>query len=139
MLPTDQKLAREAILAEGIAPFAEELLLADPVHFAAFIALDLHVSLAEIVNEAANFHFMPGFITLGNSSSIVLGWNKLPEICLDLALNRTDLQAYFRLFLSGEGARVQLDYIAFPNNNGDPDANTRYLAETLQAEQFMLT
>ncbi|MCP1200903.1 hypothetical protein [Notoacmeibacter sp. MSK16QG-6] len=139
MLPTDQKLAREAILSEGIAPFAEELLLAEPVHFAAFIALDLHVSLAEIVNEAANFHFTPGFITLGNSSSIVLGWNKLPEICLDLCLNREELQAYFRLFLSSEGARVQLDYIAFANSDGDPDANTRFLAQTLQAQQFMLT
>ncbi len=139
MLPTDQKHVREAILSQGIAPFAEELMLAEPVHFAAFIALDLHVSLAEIVNEAANFHFTPGFITLGNSSSIVLSWNKLPEICLDLSLSRDDMQAYFRLFLSAEGPRVQLDYIAFANNSSDPDDNTRHLAQTLQSQQYMLT
>lgn len=124
---TDIRGARERVIAEGIADVVRELMLCDPSHLLAFVALDMHAAMADLVETASELYFKPGFVSLGDGSSLEVCWSRPPSIVLDMKLSCPELSAYFHLMMSGRGTKVALNYIRFDRRSDDPHANTSSL------------
>ncbi|MEZ5811860.1 MAG: hypothetical protein R3D45_10655 [Rhizobiaceae bacterium] len=124
-------LEREKIIAEAIGGLVAELRLVDPLDYAAFLRLDLHGNLADIVQSAAELYFAPGFIELGQGGQASLSWGAPPEIDLDLVMRPAGVAIHFLLRLKAEAAEVRLAYISFDDPSDDPAANTRFMREAI--------
>lgn len=124
-------LEREKIIAEAIGGLVGELRLVDPLDYAAFLRLDLHGNLADIVQSAAELYFAPGFIELGQGGQVSLSWSEPPEIDLDLVMRPAGVTVHFLLRLKAESAEVRLAYISFDNPSDDPAENTRFMRDAI--------
>ena len=58
---------------------------------------------------------------------------------MTLSFARRGLRFISRWSLSADNAGVEVNYVAFDNPSDDPEANSRYLAETLQASRIVRT
>ncbi|EIM74707.1 hypothetical protein A33O_11078 [Nitratireductor aquibiodomus RA22] len=131
--------AREIIVANAIRAVANELRLIDVADYIAFIRLESLASVADIVESAAELYFMPGTLRLGHGCDAHVTWGGSPRISLDLELRPQGATVYFTLELSADNAGVEVNYVAFDNPSDDPEANSRYLADTLQASRIVRT
>lgn len=122
---------REKIIGEAIGGLVSELRLIDPIDYAAFLRLDLHSNLEDIVQTAAELYFAPDFIGLGHGGQARITWNALPEIDLDLVMRPSGLTIHFLLRLKAETAEVRLAYLSFDNPSNDPTENTRFMRDAI--------
>ncbi|WP_292896999.1 MULTISPECIES: hypothetical protein [unclassified Nitratireductor] len=129
--------AREIIVANAIRAVANELRLIDVADYIAFIRLESLASVADIVESAAELYFMPGTLRLGHGCDAHVTWSGSPRISLDLELRPQGATVYFTLELSADNAGVEVNYVAFDNPSEDPEVNSRYLAEALQASRIV--
>ncbi|MAS12310.1 MAG: hypothetical protein CMH69_03305 [Nitratireductor sp.] len=129
--------AREIIVANAIRAVANELRLIDVADYIAFIRLESLASVADIVESAAELYFMPGTLRLGHGCDAHVTWSGSPRISLDLELRPQGATVYFTLELSADNAGVEVNYVAFDNPSDDPEVNSRYLAEALQASRIV--
>ncbi len=129
--------AREIIVANAIRAVANELRLIDVADYIAFIRLESLASVADIVESAAELYFMPGTLRLGHGCDAHVTWSGSPRISLDLELRPQGATVYFPLELSADNAGVEVNYVAFDNPSDDPEVNSRYLAEALQASRIV--
>ncbi|WP_295807296.1 hypothetical protein [uncultured Nitratireductor sp.] len=131
--------AREIIVANAIRAVANELRLIDVADYIAFIRLESLASVADIVETAAELYFMPGTLRLGHGCDAHVSWDGSPRISLDLELRPSGATVYFTLELSDDNAAVEVNYVAFDDPSDDPEMNSRYLAEALQASRIVRT
>lgn len=127
MLRQQHSLEREKIIANGLSAFVNEMRLVDPVDLAAFLRLDLVANLSDIVNSAAELHFAPGFLTMGQGGNVSGGWSDPLEICLDLVMQPAGAKVHFTLRLQADTAEIRLAYISFDNPSDNPADNTLFL------------
>lgn len=127
MLRQQHSLEREKIIANGLSGFVNEMRLCDPLDLAAFLRLDLVANLSDIVNSAAELHFAPGFVTMGQGGSASGGWSEPLEICLDLVMQPAGAKVHFTLRLQAEKAEIRLAYISFDDPSDNPAENTLFL------------
>ena len=80
---------------------------------------------------------MPGTLRLGHGCDAHVTWSGSPRISLDLELRPQGATVYFTLELSADNAGVEVNYVAFDNPSDDPEVNSRYLAEALQASRIV--
>ena len=132
MKPDDLKSTRERLITRGIRDFLTELQMINPEYFIAFITVDMHASLEDLVNSCAELYFEPGFIRLGQGSSVAASWTLPPRVMLDIELECPDMRAYLQVTLERNEARVTLNYIQFTTGHEDPDRNTEHLAMAMQ-------
>ncbi len=129
--------AREIIVANAIRAVANELRLVDVADYIAFIRLESLASVADIVESAAELYFMPGTLRLGHGCDARVSWSGSPQISLDLELRPGGVTVYFTLELSDDNAAVEVNYVAFDDPAEDPEVNSRYLADALQASRIV--
>lgn len=129
--------AREIIVANAIRAVANELRLVDVADYIAFIRLESLASVADIVESAAELYFMPGTLRLGHGCDARVSWSGSPRISLDLELRPGGVTVYFTLELSDDNAAVEVNYVAFDDPAEDPEVNSRYLADALQASRIV--
>lgn len=124
--------AREIIVANVLREVVGELRLVDLVDYIAFIRLERHGNLADIVESAAELYLMPGTLGFGHGGEVHVGWTGEPSITLDLQLRPPGATVYFALKMSALKASVDVSYVSFADPSPDPSENTRFLAETLE-------
>ena len=132
MKPDDLKATRERLIAHGIRDFIAELQMINPEYYIAFITVGMHASLEDLVNSCAELYFEPGFIRLGQGSSVTAGWTTPPSVVLDIELESPDMRAYLQVALERNNARVCLNYIQFTTGHEIPEQNTEHLAMAMQ-------
>jgi hypothetical protein len=130
---------REKIVADAIRPVATELRLVDAADYIALLRFESHGSLADLVSSAAELYFLPGTVNFGIGGNYSLDWDTKPEISLDLELKPDGVTVYARLALGKDTAGLEINHIAFKSPSSDPDVNTAFLANSLDAAKFVKT
>ncbi|WP_438753726.1 hypothetical protein [Pararhizobium sp. O133] len=128
---------REKIVAEAIRPVATELRLIDAADFIALLRFESHASLTDLVSSAAELYFLPGTVNFGIGGNYKLDWDCVPEITLDLELKPDGVTVYAQLALGKDTAGLEINHIAFQTPSTDPDENTAFLADSLNAAKFV--
>ncbi|MFB2549680.1 hypothetical protein [Ensifer soli] len=128
---------REKIVAEAIRPVATELRLVDAADFIAMLRFETHGNLADLVASAAELYFLPGTVNFGIGGNYTLDWDREPEIVLDLELKPRGVTVYAQLSLGKDRAGLEINHIAFEAPSSDPDANTAFLAQSLEDSKFV--
>ncbi len=139
MIRQPHSAAREAIVAKAIAPVVAELRLVEPADYVAFIRLEQFGCLADIVASAAELFFMPGTVRLGHDGDADLAWNSVPVIRLDLELRPRGVTVWASLTLGATHAGVEVSYVSFAEPDGDPEANSAFLARALNEARIRRT
>lgn len=132
MKPDDLKSTRERLITRGIRDFLSELQMINPEYFIAFITVGMHASLEDLVNSCAELYFKPGFIRLGQGSSVAATWTTPPCVMLDIELECPEMRAFLQVALERNTSRVTLNYIQFTTGHENPDCNTEHLAMAMQ-------
>jgi hypothetical protein len=130
--PKNHALEREMALAEGLRDVASELRLIEAADLIAFIRTEQFGNIANLVASSTEFYFLPGTVRFGQSGDIDVRWGGTPIVSLDMEFNHQGVSVYFRLRLEALQAGVEITYINFENNAGDPQDNTRRLTEAIR-------
>jgi hypothetical protein len=128
--------AREIIVASVLREVVSELRLVDVADYIAFIRLEQHGNLADIVESAAELYLMPGTLGFGHGGDVAIGWTGEPTITLDLQLKPRGATVYFALKMSALKASVEVNYVSFDDPSPDPAENTRFLAHALEGSRI---
>ncbi|PHP65729.1 hypothetical protein CSC94_17935 [Zhengella mangrovi] len=128
MKTDDLKSTRERIISQGIRDFIGELQMINPEYFVSFITIGMHASLEDLVNSCAELYFEPGFVKLGQGSSVEMSWVRPPKVTLDIELEDPLMTAFIQVNLERNMAKVRLNYIRFGTGHEDPERNTEHLA-----------
>lgn len=131
--------AREIIVADAIKEVVKELRMVDVADYIAFIRLEHFACISDIVDSAAELFFMPGALKLGHGGEAQVGWAEPPRIVLDLELRPRGAVVYFALAMSESSASVAVNYVAFDAPDGDPEANTAFLARAIDQSRIRRT
>jgi hypothetical protein len=129
-------LAREVIVAEAIREVVSELRMIAPADYVAFLHTERYANVADIVDSAAELYFQPGTLRMGHGGEVHLDWDQPPRIVLDLELKPTGATVYFTLSLTDKHAAVDVNYVAFDEPSDDPEVNSSFLRETIEAARI---
>jgi hypothetical protein len=132
MLQSNYCVEREAIIGKAVTNLASELRLVDIEYLISFITLHKFNHIADHVSSSAERYFTPGFITLGNGCDVSVGWEKAPEVTIDLIMHLSWAKVYFSLKLKADHAFVSLNYFAADNNGFEALENTLRLQRDIR-------
>lgn len=127
---------RESIVAEAIGAVVGELRMIDVADYIAFIRMERFANLADIVDTAAELHFMPGTLRLGHGGDALVDWAGAPRIVLDMELRPRGATVYFTLTLADLEAGIEVNFVSFDEPVDCPAQNTSFLARTLEAARI---
>ncbi len=115
---------REQIIATAIEEFLCELRRIDVLDLLAFARLGCHSAIEDLIKDAADLHFAPGFLEVSSASEADVDWHMPPKIILHLAMRPAGMSIHFTTTLSAESAHVRLTYIAFDEEAADLPEHT---------------
>lgn len=101
----------ESLVADSIAQLAAELRLVDISDYIAYLRMERFGCVADIVRDAAELFFAPGFVTFDGDGEASADWGAAPEVTLMLVLNGARTRAHVALKLCEDHAEVKLGYI----------------------------
>lgn len=113
MLAQDICLELEPHVAAAIASLAAELRLVDISDYIAYLRMEQFGCIADIVREASELYFTPGFVEFGMDGEASADWGTTPEVTLMLVINSARATAHVALKLCTEHAEVKLGYVNF--------------------------
>ncbi|QKV19657.1 hypothetical protein [Oricola thermophila] len=113
MLAQDICLEIEPHVAAAIANLAAELRLVDIGDYIAYLRMEQFDCIADIVRDASEMYFTPGFIEFGNDGEASAEWGSPPEVTLMLVINSARAKAHVALKLCTDHAEVKLGYVSF--------------------------
>ncbi len=131
MLRQQQSAEREKIIAHVMGGFVSELRLIDPIDLVTFLRLDLISNLSDIIKSAAELHFAPEFIVMGQGGDATVDWSEPLAIDLDLVMQPAGATVNFTLRMLSDAAEVRLAYISFDHPSDDPEQNTHFLRQAI--------
>ena len=106
---------REQIVATAIQDFVCELRHSDVLDLLAFARLGCHSAIEDLVKEAAELYFAPGFMEVSSGTVADVDWHMPPRIILHLVMRPAGMSIHFSATLSAESAHVKLTYISVDN------------------------
>jgi hypothetical protein len=127
---------REIIVAEAIREVVSELRLVEVADYIAYLRLERMGNISDLVESAAELHFMPGTLRLGHGGEASVSWSEPPQIVLDLELRPQGANVYFQLTMADAHASVQVNYVSFDEPSSDPLENNRKLEAALEASRI---
>ena len=117
----------EPVVADALTGFIQELRLIELADFVAYLRLERHVPLAEMVAAAAEMFLAPQFLELGEGSYATLDWSEHPSVCLNLVMNTAGATIYLTLTLREDRANVAINYIAYHVSRPEPGEITHLI------------
>lgn len=130
---------REITVANAIKEVVSELRLVDVGDYIAYIRLERFATIADLVDSAAELHFVPGTLKLGHGGEAHVSWSGAPRIVLDLELRPPGVTVYFALSMSARQAAVEVNYVAFDDPSPDPAVNNAFLEAALENARIRKT
>lgn len=130
---------REITVANAIKEVVSELRLVDVGDYIAYIRLERFATIADLVDSAAELHFVPGTLKLGHGGEAHVSWSGAPRIVLDLELRPPGVTVYFALSMSARQAAVEVNYVAFDDPSPDPEVNNAFLEAALENARIRKT
>ena len=119
MLAQDICLELEPHVASSIGSLAAELRLVDIADYIAYLRMEQFGCIADIVRDAADLYFTPGYIQFGMDGEASADWGAAPEVTLMLIINSARAKAHVTLKLCTDHAEVKLGYVSFDEHIAD--------------------
>lgn len=113
MLAQEICLELEPHLAEAISSLAAELRLVDISDYIAYLRMEQYGCVADIVRDAADLYFTPGYIEFGMDGEAAAEWGTAPEVTLMLVINSVRAKTHVALKLCEHHAEIKLGYVSF--------------------------
>ena len=126
----------ETCVAEAIANLVAELRLVDIADYIAYLRMERFGCIADIVHNAAELYFTPGFIEFGMDGEAVAEWGAPPEVTLMLILNSCQARVHVALKLCVDHAEVKLGFIDFAANGVNPSNRAGLLADDIASNMI---
>lgn len=98
----------EARLAATLHGFVAELRLVDLSHYVSYIQMDRFDCLADIVGEASQLYFAPGFLRLEEVASAISDWGTEPSVSLNISFNGTHARNIVNIVIYDTYATIKL-------------------------------
>lgn len=111
----------EPIVADALTGFIQEIRLIELADFVAYLRLERHSQLADLVSAAAEMYFAPQFLELGDGSYATLDWSEQASVYLNLVMQTAGASIYLTLTLEDERANVAINYIAYHVSCTEPE------------------
>lgn len=131
--PPHDVRAREAILAEGLAGFVDELRLIDLAGLAGFCAREQFANLDDLVQSSLEPFFAPGRFAFGWGAGLALDWRASPALTLDMEFCGDGVWVFFALEIAADAHAVAVRLATFAGAPRGPEADTRRLADAIRA------
>lgn len=112
---------RKQAIVDALTGFTEEMKLIDVVDLVAYVRMERHGNIAELVSSAAELFFRKGTLKYAMSAAIDLDWGQPPEISLNLEFFNSGVWVYFTLVLAEPENRVNVDYIEITQGQDKSD------------------
>lgn len=113
MLAQDIHLELEPFLANAISSLAAELRLVDISDYIAYLRMEQYGCVADIVRDAADLYFTPGFVEFGMDGEASAEWGAAPEVTLMLVINSARATTHVALKLCEHHAEIRLGFVNF--------------------------
>jgi hypothetical protein len=126
----------EKVLASGLKEVAAELRLIEAADLVSYIHTGRFGNVCSLVNSSTEMYFKPGTMTFRKSGRVRLSWDREPAVVLDMEFRHSSVDVYFQLLLESEEAGVEIDYIAFNHEPGDPEGDTQRLIDAIANARF---
>lgn len=101
----------EAFVADAVAHLAAELRLVDLGDYVAYMRMDRLCCIADIVRDAGELFFAPGFVEFDMDGDAAAEWGATPEVTLMLVLTGMRTKTRVTLTLCEDHAEVKLGYV----------------------------
>ena len=128
----DKTRKRQAAIAEALTGFIEDLKLIDVLDFAAYIRLDQHANIADLMKTSAELFFKEDTLRYSMGGQAELDWDSFPRIKLDLEFLNKGVWIYFTVILASPDNSVTVSYVEIPDSGGDPDKEAELMLEALK-------
>jgi len=113
MLAQEICLELEPHVARAISSLAAELRLVDISDYIAYLRMEQYGCVADIVRDAADLYFTPGFVEFAMDGEASAEWGEAPEVTLMLIINSARAKAHVALKLCEQHAEIKLGYVNF--------------------------
>ncbi|QDG77816.1 hypothetical protein [Labrenzia sp. PHM005] len=123
---------RQTAIAETLTGFIEDLKLVDVLDFAAYIRLEQHANIADLVKTSAELFFKEDTLRYSMAGQADLDWATRPQIKLDLEFLNKGVWIYFTVILASPDNSVTVSYVEVPDAGGDPVRETELMLEALK-------
>lgn len=123
---------REMIVGKAVESFVAELRRIDVIDLLAYARLERHDAIEELVRDAAELHFAPGFVEVDGAADVRMDWNTLPEVVLHLAMRPAGMRIHFSTVLTASSAKVRLTYVGFDRKGMPLEEQTDAVRRTIQ-------
>ena len=130
-IKTSKSLSRERALADAIKQVVAELRLVDVVDYVAFLRLEQHGNVADLVSSSAELYLKPGVLRYADQGRVRLSWGTVPIVELALEFKHGGVTAHFQLELGASAAAVNILYLVFDDAVSGPDDETGRLLEAI--------
>ena len=130
-IKTSKSQSRERALADAIKQVVAELRLVDVVDYVAFLRLEQHGNVADLVSSSAELYLKPGVLRYAGQGSVRLTWGTVPVVELALEFKHAGVTAHFQLELGASAAAVDILYLDFDEAVSGPDEETGRLLDAI--------
>ena len=123
-----EKLACEAVLADGLKDFLAELVMVNGGVMVAFICNHRHANLDDIIGSSTERRIKPERLIYASEAEVDFDWGEAPSVSIAMELRDQRLTAFFNVVLGGDHVGIDLSGIHFSDGPREPRDNLRLFA-----------
>lgn len=136
MLAQDVCTELETFVANAISRLVAELRLIDIGDYIAYLRMEQFRGVADLVHNAAELYFTPGYVEFAMEGEAVTEWGRAPAATLMLRINSLMGRAHVAVKLCEDHAEVRLTYVDFAESIGASPDRVRLFAEDVAANMI---
>lgn len=125
--PPDRAALRayEAVLAEGLKGFLNELAMINGAVMVSYICNNQHAHLEDIIASSMERRIKPGRLSYANHAEIDFDWGEAPSVALAMELRDDDVTAFFHVVFGGDHVGIEIRGVHFATGGVDGGENLR--------------
>ena len=123
-----EKLACEAVLADGLKDFLAELVMVNGGIMVSYICNHHHANLDDIIGSSTERRIKPGRLIYASEAEVDFDWGEAPSVSIAMELRDQRLTAFFNVILGGDHVAIDLNAVHFSDGLRGPHDNLRRFA-----------
>jgi hypothetical protein len=124
-------------IAQALSGLVKDLRRVDIADYSFFQRLNSRRSMADIIENCADVHFAPGFVTFEDFVDVAMDWDGGPCVKLRLALAGSVMQSQVEITLMRDTANVRVVYFEFSSPHRADVAGYRAALQEIRTNQLL--
>lgn len=118
--------AYEAVLAEGLKGFLNELAMINGAVMVSYICNNQHAHLEDIIASSMEHRIKPGRLIYANHAEIDFDWGEAPSVALAMELRDDAVTAFFHVVFGGDHVGIEIGGLHFEAEGNGEDKLRRF-------------